>query len=192
MELKFKGCGITITRRRALQFLLLLLLFVGTYHLSRCMLLSFSESFVGNMVGRICVWRLLGTSDQSEYHWPSLVISYTDNSCFSVWSNHLQTEQWPTAAETFFFMAGCLVCQGNKHIRYLPGSNPRHPLQSWQISRAVGQLQCSWKWWWERHYDLTEKGWVSFYLFHYVYSDSFSSQKVKEMLLWAWHVLCVF
>lgn len=53
---------------------------VCTYHLSRCMLTSFSGSFGGNMVGRICVWRLLGTSDQSEYHWPSLVISYRDNS----------------------------------------------------------------------------------------------------------------
>lgn len=30
------------------------------------------------MVGRICVWRLLGTSDQSLYHWPSLVISYKE------------------------------------------------------------------------------------------------------------------
>lgn len=48
---------------------------VCTYHLSRCRPANFSGSLGGNMVGRICVWRLLGTSDQSEYHWPSLVIS---------------------------------------------------------------------------------------------------------------------
>lgn len=49
---------------------------LGTYHLSKCMLASFSGSLGGNIVGRICVCRPVGTSDQSEYHWPSLVISY--------------------------------------------------------------------------------------------------------------------
>lgn len=57
---------------------------VCMYHLSRCMLASFSGSVGGNMVGRICVWRLLGTWDQSGYHWPSLVISYGRQQPFKV------------------------------------------------------------------------------------------------------------
>lgn len=68
------------TRRGLRELALIGLRFAGlcTYHLSRCMLASFSGSVGGNMVGRIWVWRLLGTSDQSENHWPSLVISWGD------------------------------------------------------------------------------------------------------------------
>lgn len=115
---------------------------VCTYHLSRCMLISFSGSFGGNIVGRICVWRLLGTSDQSEYHWPSFVISCADK-CFKCkefrWSTHI-------------FFDSLLHQPKTKHFKYLPGSDPRHPLQARQICWAVGQLQSSWMWW-ERNHD---------------------------------------
>lgn len=79
---------------------------VCVYHLSRCMLASFSGSVGGNMVGRICVWRLLGTWDQSEYHWPSLVISYGDNSRLSVWSNWIRQDAvLPSAVRLYSWSA---------------------------------------------------------------------------------------
>lgn len=40
-----------------------------------------------------------------------------------------------------------------KHFKYLPGSDPRHPLQAGQICRAISQLQSSWLQWWERNHN---------------------------------------
>lgn len=40
-----------------------------------------------------------------------------------------------------------------KHFKYLPGSDPRHPLQAGQICCAISQLQSSWWWWWERNHN---------------------------------------
>lgn len=106
------------------------------------MLISFSGSFGGNMVGRICVWRLLGTSDQSEYHWPSFVISCGDKwvECKDFYSNR-------------HFLIVLFPWLKTKHFKYLPGSDPRHPLQAGQICRAISQLQSSWLWWWERNHN---------------------------------------
>lgn len=122
---------------------------VCTYHLSKCMLISFSGSFGGNMVGRICVWRLLGTSDQSENHWPSLVISCGDKLGVLIFS-----PQSKNSAGAHVFIDGFLFRQPKtKHFKYLPGSDPRHPLQAGQIGWAVSQLQRSWMWLWESNYN---------------------------------------
>lgn len=40
-----------------------------------------------------------------------------------------------------------------KHFKYLPGSDPRHPLQARQICRAISQLQSSCMRWWERNHN---------------------------------------
>lgn len=40
-----------------------------------------------------------------------------------------------------------------KHFKYLPGSDPRHPLEAGQICRAISQFQSSWLWWWERNHN---------------------------------------
>lgn len=88
--------------------------FVCRYHLSRCMLDTFSGSLGGNMVGRICVCRALGTSDQSPYHWPSLVISWRRKGIYNLW--FCLPQQWwsprPAVPSTKWLQACTWVLAG--------------------------------------------------------------------------------
>lgn len=174
---------------------------VRTYHLSRCMLASFSGSFGGNMVGRICVWRLLGTSDQSEYHWPSLVINYRDNNSLSVQSNqnhpqsgHRPAKFWLTKCShdlNTVFLYGMLLrrltCWNDRHKLNVPV-----PSRKWRqasTSALADQLSCQpapvlLATGMGKTLQLGRKRMVIFRCnFYILYSDTYSSSKVKEILL---------
>lgn len=61
-----------------------------------------------------------------------------------------------------------------KHFKYLPRSDPRHPLQAGQICRAISQLQSSWLWWWERNHNSAgrKEKVVALNPFHFLYIDN--------------------
>lgn len=65
-----------------------------TYHRSKCIASNFSGSFGGNMVGRIWVCLLWGTSAQSSNHCPSLVITCKRGQLSRLKAQPIQRKPW--------------------------------------------------------------------------------------------------